>query len=607
MSIEKQLKNMGFAIHLENEIIYSKNVELKQSLENNKIIFTGTWNEISIEWIFISCPLGFLETVELDSSKPIGCKQIDFFYTVKYTDDMLNWIIPMFGNRTTDSGVKFVSDLNHRGNTCRATGLFEDLSQKGLMLAEVIPLKFIFNCRAARKDDTLLFSTETIYTPACSQSTHVSSQLTWFCNNCTPREGMDFLKNMLPKSTLSKPKVVGWNSWDYYFTTISHEDIMENVNFIAQDKVLRKEIKYIAIDDGWQHNQGEWEANYKFAKGMKYTAEEITKKGFIPGIWTAPIDAAPLSFPALRMSEMLIKDQYGDPLKNTDQCFLIDPTHPMGIRFLHNIFKKLYNDGFRLFKVDFVSSLLKAENFYDKTVGPYDAIVKLFKIIREAVTFDSIIIGCSLPAECGADIADTARISVDIHNCWTHVEWVIDALQYNYQYHNTLWKNDLDFMVVRGSDTSEEKENNVLNPKRNYQALQKTTSNFDIRWRNGEDFNYYEAQTWASFVALSGGNILLSDRLSKLNEKGISLIKRALAYKKDDTVSPTFLKGDIRATLWTSDDTVMVVNWNDYEETKAIPIDLDKFDLRSEKEFTYKNKELTVTLKPHESIVLELS
>ncbi len=608
MDFKKIISRMGFLIHLEKQILHSKDIKLKSEREGNSTVFTGMKDGISIRWIFTPCALGFLVQLELKSDKPIGCKQMDSFYRVDCKNNMADWAVPMFGNRVEHSGIKTVSDLHDEGFACRATGVFEDLSKKGAMVAQVIPLKFIFNSRAAKTDDKLVFSAETVLTPAYSSAKKVSSQLAWFCEDCTPREGMDFLRSMLPKSTITKPKSVGWNSWDYYFSTVSHDDIMENVNFIAGDSELAGEIKYIAIDDGWQHNWGEWVPNYKFAKGMKYTADEIAKKGFIPGIWTSPVHANPLSYPALRTPDMLVPDSYGDPKPCREGGdFMIDPTHPRGREFIYNLFKGLYNDGFRLFKVDYVSSLLKAEYFYDKTAGPYDAIIELFKIIRDAVTFESIVIGCSLPVECGADHAESARIAIDIHNCWPHVEWVIDSLQYAYQYQNTIWRNDLDFIVVRGGDTSVERETNVLNPIKNYQAAHKYDGTHLGRWRNGDDFNYYEAETWANFVALSGGNIFLSDRLTKLNHRGMSLIKEALRYKKEEGMVPTFLKGDVRATLWTSCDTVMIVNWNDYDDTKVISIDLDGFDIRSKKQFTYKDKQLAVMLKAHESIVLELN
>lgn len=41
------------------------------------------------------------------------------------------------------------------------------------------------------------------------------------------------------------------------------------------------------IDDGWQKITGDWEENEKFGS-MERVAEEIAKRGYVPGIWLAP-------------------------------------------------------------------------------------------------------------------------------------------------------------------------------------------------------------------------------------------------------------------------------------------------------------------------------
>ena len=122
---------------------------------------------------------------------------------------------------------------------------------------------------------------------------------------------------------------------------------------------------------------------------------------------------------------------------------------------------------------------------------------------------------------------------------------------------------------------------------------------FKTRWRQGDQFNAIEAETWAYLVAMSGGNIFLSDKMSVLNEKGIELIADAFAAESEE-IRPVYLKDDKRLpTLWLSDGKMLLVNWEN--EPRSISVNVDADNLTSKKKFSLENGILSVTLKPHES------
>jgi hypothetical protein len=50
---------------------------------------------------------------------------------------------------------------------------------------------------------------------------------------------------------------------------------------------------------------------------------------------------------------MLIKNEYGDPLM-VDGRYTLDPTHPESKEYLKELYTRLYNDGYRFFKIDFL-------------------------------------------------------------------------------------------------------------------------------------------------------------------------------------------------------------------------------------------------------------
>ena len=115
----------------------------------------------------------------------------------------------------------------------------------------------------------------------------------------------------------------------------------------------------------------------------------------------------------------------------------------------------------------------------------------------------------------------------------------------------------------------------------------------------GDQFNAIEAETWANLVAVSGGNIFLSDRMSVLNERGIKIIDNAFKLAGDN-LEPEYLADDYRQpSLYKGDRAVVLVNWEEMPRTITVK-GIDK-KLISDKPFTQKGDTLTVTLLPHES------
>jgi hypothetical protein len=154
-------------------------------------------------------------------------------------------------------------------------------------------------------------------------------------------------------------------------------------------------------------------------------------------------------------------------------------------------------------------------------------------------------------------------VGIDIHNQWTHIEWAVDFCQLSWWGHERLAANDPDFLVVRGIDTSLEAETNVLNPNAHNPN--------PPRWRRGPVFNLDEARTWATFVALTGGNLFLSDRISKLNAAGKELIHKVLELDPLPA-EPLDLGDGERAAFWYAkgerESRLGVINWSNAAVTR---------------------------------------
>ena len=605
------------------------------SFENIKIeknkdrwFVTGSNLNMQIVWSFEAVSGGWKVYLSVDHTAPIGLESIiplQFDYNANLGDsnnNLDNWLVPVSGNHVTDTGFVKVSDLDYisknaeidksnKSFKAKACGVFKDADYKGVFLSAVYPLNNNVNCTVLRLDTkNLRFNAQTEYDSEAKSKFHQSESF-WVCTDKTMRDAMEAYASFYKEKQTSVSEIpVGWNSWDYYFRTVSLDDVIENMEAIKKNPDLSQNIKYIVVDDGWSHNWGEWQPNYRFPGGLERLVEEIKNRDFIPGIWTAPLQAEALSYPVMRTPGILIKNQYNDPLpSDAGGHYLIDPTNPDGQIFLRELFTRLYNIGFRLFKVDYVNSLLKVKRFYKEGVGPYEALRELFRIIRSCVK-DSHIIGCSLPEECGPNVADSGRVSIDIHNHWSHVEWVIDSILHNYWLHKKIWINDPDFLIVRGQDTSLEIETNVTNPGAN----NPNPVGFTKRWRYGPVFNEDEARTWTNIVIMSGGSVFLGDRISMLNAKGLSLVKKAL-NTTGVAARPLDLGDDLRPYFWLQDlkdrYRLLIINWKDisYEFT----FDFNRYNLpipiQLNNEWTGValepvNGKFTAYLRSHESILL---
>lgn len=612
------IKDVNFAVYTDDTIYKKNDFDFSETKTEHGFCFNGKNDKLDIKWIFDKTDNGYIVSIKVNKNTDLKITRIDNFILEldkKSLDE--NMVIPHLGaSKFGFAGNKLICDLKPQSDV-RITGLFADTSQKGFMIAELLPLKFLYKIRIINKEDTISFEAFTKFTEGFYDAEELESQKTLVFDNCTIPEGMEHIKNLLPRRKKYVPKAFGWNSWDYYFASVKHEDIMENLEFIKNDKVLSENIKYITIDDGWQHLWGEWIENYKFEKGMKYTADKIKEAGFVPGIWVAPIQIVPFCDIALWQSDMLLKDDNRDPYFGTvTNQFNVDPTHPEGKKHIEKIFKKLYNDGYRLFKIDFLCQFssdddfkdnIHAKYFYDKNAGPYDALRELFRIIRECVTEESHIIGCSLPVECGADLVDSARISIDMHNWHACTEKVTDSMEWAYIYQGTVWNNDVDFLVVRGPETSTESEKertNHIAQRKDYRS---------IAPQNPEklsDFTYIQARTWANLVMISGGNIFLSDKMTALNDKGLELVRKAVSYKSESPVKPVYLNKELKASLWVTDDAALIVNWSDAEKEfvvldRDIPFDVKNVkDLYTNEKINFKDGKLIVKLAAYDSLMM---
>lgn len=578
-------------------------------IQDNLIAYEGRWNGITLRVMVERTDAHLVKmNAQLWSQQPFHCDKIIFRYLYHRPQaDFSEYYVPGGNLNCGIAGLKKLKDTPKTPEDVRFCGLFRSAAEPCLLLGTQIPCNMILKYQASlEQKDQVLFTAANYFTSSRSDQYTLTTETVCVITGLPPVKAVSRYGELLPelpKAELAEP-LIGWSTWDYYFSAICPEDLDENMEAIQRDAELAKKVRYFFVDDGWQHREGEWYANYRFPMGAKGIADRIREKGFIPGIWTNGCQVWFLTHTGLRNPDIFLKDERGNAITFEDRL-IIDPTHPEGEKYIFETYRRLREDGFTVFKVDFVSSILLAEAFHDPKCGPYGAIRKLFSIIRRAVGNDSHIIGCSYPGDCGPGLVDSCRFAVDIHNHWEHVLWIMEYLQMSFWENRRLYRLDPDFLVVRGKETSLEEETNVFNPTPNLPLRENAASN---RWRKGPVFDAIEAETWANLVVFSAGNIVLGDRICKLNPLGRKLLRGHLEPNKA-TAIPLDLGDDFHASIWYSreDQKLLTVNVQDIPQVKTV--DFAKLGISAPKAiscgklFTYDNGIVRIELKRHESAV----
>jgi hypothetical protein len=415
-------------------------------------------------------------------------------------------------------------------------------------------------------------SAETVFDP-CRHKTLVSDRVTFSSSD----DGHRLIAQWADvQEVLREPRALpsdcGWNTWDYYRWTITEEEVLKNAEFIASDPILSKHIKRIVIDDGWQYCYGEWHANALFPSGMESIATSLRKMGFTPGLWFAPTIIEPQSRIAQNHPEMLAMGHSGLPCLSY-QCmarngFILDPTREKSEKWLEDLFARYKSYGYGYFKLDFLASTLSAPHFFDRSV-PHGMIMrKIVDPIRRGVGDDSKILACNYNFEGGTDLVDDVRISSDIHPKWESVKTNVASIATRYWCNRRFWINDPDFAVCRGNETSDDPDLHRMKPLLVHVRPDDREAQPSYFLDSLVDLNEAEAKVLLSLVISSGGAINLSDNLTRLNAKGLSLVRKVLSAERGDAAVPVDLFHAELPALWiqklpSKKHRVLLINWSD--------------------------------------------
>jgi alpha-galactosidase len=296
----------------------------------------------------------------------------------------------------------------------------------------------------------------------------------------------------------------GWCSWYEFFTEVTPDDMLRNL-----DALEGLQIEVVQLDDGYQTEIGDWlSLNQKFSGGLRPLVDRIHARGLQAGLWLAPFYVGERSQVFREHRDWLVKDAAGLPigtLYNWDQRnFSLDTTHPGVQAHLREVFRTIVEDwGFDYLKLDFIYAGAIRGVRHDRTKTGVQAYRLGLELVREVVG-GRFVLGCGAPFLASVGLVHGMRVSPDTAPDWGGPDPVgvqpalVNAIRSTLAHHwmhGHWWVNDPDCLIVRRHDSR---------------------------------LTEAEVYTWATVVLLSGGMVLSSDDLTRLEPERLAILKRLL-------------------------------------------------------------------------------
>ncbi len=303
------------------------------------------------------------------------------------------------------------------------------------------------------------------------------------------------LNNAIP----AKEMPVGWCSWSCYYSQVDEEKIRRAAD--AQATYAKGYANLIQIDDGWQKNTsfcGDWYPDEKkFPSGLDATAQYVRDRGMTFGLWLAPLLLSEKT-PAYEV----MKDMAMEAVTLREHYHPFNLGDPRFHEHLRRTFRRLVDDyGVRYFKLDFLAASVRyfhGGGTFVRFASGYciELLRAALQTIRDEVGPDVFLLSCGAQTLIGAGIFNGARTSADIiwgknkdnPTYWSIMKRCMSTVGRRYFYHNKVYMNDPDGVVLRDVDRGD---------------------GFNCTWS--------EAELWSVAVAMSGGLVLSNDELEKLS------------------------------------------------------------------------------------------
>ncbi len=222
------------------------------------------------------------------------------------------------------------------------------------------------------------------------------------------------------QAQVTRPAPRVWCSWYGLYTRIT-QDIL----YAVLDDLAGLSFEVFQVDDGWQQDMGDWEANAKFPAGMEALARHIRAAGLTPGLWMAPFIVRPSARLFRDHPDWLLRDADGDPVPAGHNWggpyYALDVTHPDVQTWVNERIQQALDWGFTYLKLDF----LYAAALPGVRYGPMPreaAYREALERIRRVMGPETYLLACGAPILPTLGLANGMRIGPDVAPYWDNEE-----------------------------------------------------------------------------------------------------------------------------------------------------------------------------------------
>jgi hypothetical protein len=251
-----------------------------------------------------------------------------------------------------------------------------------------------------------------------------------------------------------------------------------------------------------------------YPHGMKKIANKLKNLSIKPGIWLMPFAWDPLSKSLKNNHDWFVKRKDGKIYQVFWAGWCLDMSNPSAQEFLKNAIHRITEDwGFEYLKMDGLWSGMATKIrypdskygpddigdavFYDKSMTNIEIYRKGLEIVRESAKKGTFLLGCNVAQNfrtLGASMGllDAMRIGRDIGANWNAVIPCIEMSSRLYFLNGQVWYNDPDCLMLRNPLTIE------------------------------------QAQSWASWIVLTGQLNIVSEWLPRLSQERLDVFLRSI-------------------------------------------------------------------------------
>ncbi len=154
----------------------------------------------------------------------------------------------------------------------------------------------------------------------------------------------------------------------------------------------------VQLDDGFQTAWGDWWIpNNKFQRGLPSIASIISERGFMPGLWLAPVSVDKFSVLIKEHPNWILRYKNSRPADcgcNGRFTTGLDITKTEVQEFLAKLIHDVVHVwGFKYLKLDFLYACIALGERSDKTITRAEAFQLALSIIRQSAGDDIVILG----------------------------------------------------------------------------------------------------------------------------------------------------------------------------------------------------------------------